>query len=336
MHTLKQLKASAIALKRKYTPLLFYGSTLRWIFSVLAYVVLIAVILYIFLHSFVRHAASGLSEAAVPAPFPMLLQNFGWQLLLAVIVITVCTGIFSYFVYTSATNSRKTLALQMRFVSGIAHELRTPLSVMRINNELARLHAPHDLALTELLDGNIADIDRINETLGTLLLYDQLVNTKRIQFEKVHLQKILVAVTSKQSSAAKQKNINLLITKLCARELAGNYSALELAISHVVENAIAYSPQDSDVIISCTENNDSVEISIKNAGFGIAENNIGHIFEPFYRSKDAGKLSGVGISLAVVEQIVRLHKGKISVVSTEKDGTEFTITLPLVPMPEPQ
>ncbi len=332
MFTLKQLMASATALKRKYPNDFLYSARLKILYYLTVCGVATSVALYFFLAYFFRHFAEIVTEVPLRTPYDLLTQNLYWQLLGVVAFITICNAICAYFIVkVLLAQTSEAFNLQKRFVSGIAHELRTPLSVLRINNELARLSQHKDSAFIELFDENIADIDRINETLNALLHYDRLLSSQSIQFETISLKKILIVVSSRLAEIAKQKNINLLITTTGADEIVGNQTALEQAFFNIIENAITYSPQDSDIIITSTEQAHTVIVSIKDVGNGIPQKDLPHIFEPFYRNEKTGKLSGIGIGLAIVEQIIRLHRGHISVVSESGLGTEFTITIPLLP-----
>jgi len=329
MSTLKQSPALVTALKRKYKSIFFYSTSFKIFNYLFTYTIFVGLLLYSFVTYFFNYLVKKFNITITETPFQILVQDLLWQLLFVILIFGILSILCAYLT-TKVASFPITQAhtLQKHFISGIAHELRTPLSILRINNELARLDTSKNINFEELLNENISDIDRINDILNTILHYDRLANTKTIQFGNIKLQKILITVTSRLSAVAKQKNIDLLITTASTKETLGNQVALEQAFFNIVENAIMYSPPNTDVLISCSETANSVMIKIKDAGIGIPEKDIPHIFEPFYRSEKTGKLSGVGIGLAIVEQIIRLHKGSISVTSSQKRGTEFTITLP--------
>ncbi len=330
MHTLKQLAASATALKRRYSHDIFYAARVKILFYIAMSGVIITLLAYFFVTNLFRNLETNIGLGTHGRPAVDFLFSSPVAIVASIILLVAASIFCIYILIKSALYPiSETFKLQKRFVSGIAHELRTPLSVLRINNELARLSLPPHSPLLELFDENIMDIDRINQTLNTLLQYDRLLSTNRIQFSSINIQKTLIIVTSRLSGIAKQKHLNILLSSATTKEVIGNQTALEQAFFNVIENAIEYSPAHSNIVIGTTESENAVTVSIKDNGVGIPSDDIEHIFEPFYRSEKTGKLSGIGIGLAVVEQVIRLHQGTVTVTSVPGDGTEFLITLPL-------
>lgn len=331
MSILKQLAEWVTGLKHKFLHDYSYSASIKILFFLTICGIATSVILAFFVVFFFHHLIESTGQSIVRTPFQILTQDLFWQFFSVLTFITICNVVCTYMIVQIALLPvSQALQLQKRFISRIAHELRTPLSLLRINNELALMSRSTDVKILELLHENIVDIDRINETLNTLLLYDRLIKSQALLFGTVNLRQILLDTTSRLSEIAKHKNINLILyasTKV--NEIHGNKTALEQAFFNVIENAIAYSPKKSDIVITITEQEKSVLISIKDAGIGIPTQDLPHLFEPFYRNDKTVKSSGVGVGLAIVDQIIRLHNGLIAVSSSDS-GTEFEINLPLV------
>ena len=111
-------------------------------------------------------------------------------------------------------------------------------------------------------------------------------------------------------------------------QVCGNINLLKLAISNIVLNACKYS-DNQVVIVGLFSENNRVIISVKDQGIGIPENEVQHIFEPFFRASNTGNFEGYGIGLPLALNIIRLHKGTLAIHSKEFSGTEIRIMLPV-------
>jgi len=222
------------------------------------------------------------------------------------------------------------LGLQKRFISGIAHELRTPLSILRMNNEIASFQTDPESTTGALLKENMQDIDMINEMLNNLLLLDRMTSADSIRVEKMDLQSVIQDAHDRLVSLAAQKNITVTLNLTDMPAIMGSKTALEQVFFNILKNAISYTAKNGSVevvYLGCSEK--ELKIRISDDGMGIPEKDVPHIFEPFYRSDKTGKLSGTGIGLAIVAEIIKRHHGNIVVNSVIGNGTSFFITLPL-------
>jgi len=250
-------------------------------------------------------------------------------LLFLVVVIFSALGTFLALSKLTVNPLRNAFALQKRFVSGIAHELRTPLSVLRINNEIARFGAKTGSELASLCDENMGDIDKIDEMLNTILLFDRMLSAESLQFQPVDIRKLLYTVNDRLAVISAQKQVKLTFALAEIPLLSANQVALEQAFFNVLENAITFTPAGDEIVISSDGvQNSYVLITITDTGPGIETADVPHIFEPFYRNEKTGKLSGTGIGLAITQEIMRLHKGTIKVTENTKTGATFTFCLP--------
>lgn len=136
---------------------------------------------------------------------------------------------------------------------------------------------------------------------------------------------------------ADQKNILITINlpKMLPPTVPIDKQQFERAVSNLLDNAIKYSPEESEVMVRAVEKEDSILFEIRDQGHGISQEDLPHIFEYFYRSKDeAGQVAGAGLGLAIVKGIIESHGGKIWVKSVLGKGTSFFFTIPKREMDE--
>ncbi len=238
---------------------------------------------------------------------------------------------FSYIIArVTLTPARNAMATQKRFVSDIAHELRTPLSVIKTNIEVALLgEIPNDLQKT--LRDSIAELNKISEIMNNLLSFTNLIRPERIQFNRVNMSDIIDMSVKKLGSLSKNKNIGFSIKKTDPSHVWGNATALEQIAVNVLKNAIMYSLSFGTIIITVEPDyRGNVVFSVEDHGAGISQKDLAHIFEPFYRAEKSRnrKSGGSGLGLTIASELVKLHSGKISVKSRVGTGTRVTISLP--------
>ena len=230
----------------------------------------------------------------------------------------------------AVTPIRQAFQLQKRFISGIAHEIRTPLSIIRINNEIMRFDMDSASPIAKLLDNTIRDIDHISEMLNNLLLFDRMLLATPLQLNETSLINVINNVVERLSELATQKNVLFVIDQPPLPTILGNESALGQVFFNLLKNAISYNQPGGTIHITFEERSGgSVLIRIIDTGLGIPKADIPHIFDPFYHAGKVGKLSGTGVGLAIVFEIVKLHNGAITVESNEGIGTTFLLSFPI-------
>lgn len=233
---------------------------------------------------------------------------------------------------------RESLLMQKRFISSAAHELRTPLAVLRIENEVAAIGSDVASVPKETLIHNIEEIDKMTEILNNLLLFNKVDSIERNTFQDVNLAELVRAAEKRLRKLAESKGVSLLVDSTNPPFIYGNATALEQAIFNIIKNAILYTPVGGEVNVTYSAISDGfVTLTIRDNGVGIPKQELPHIFEPFYRSKQNTKeQKGTGIGLAIVFEIVKLHNGKIQVESKVGEGTAFHITLTRFPHLKPK
>lgn len=220
---------------------------------------------------------------------------------------------------------------QKQFVADASHELRTPLTVIRSELEFAQRHIK-DTPAAESIDIALSELDRLASLAEKLLLLTRLDASQPIYtMAPVRLDEIVVESLQLMKGKAANKRIALNMVIDAAVEIEGDRALLKSVFLNLFDNAIKYSHPGETVSTHLTlANSKHVLISIEDHGVGIAPADLPHIFKRFYQSDTArADGSGFGIGLAMVDRIVELHKGTITVRSKQGEGSTFVVKLPV-------
>lgn len=250
------------------------------------------------------------------------------------VTILFLAGGFGYFLAGRTLRPiREMVDEQNRFISDASHELRTPLTALKSSLEVTR--RDKKLTLSEakgVLGESIEEVNKLQSLSDGLLqiIQYQKPNQKMV-FELLSLKEVIRESVRRVQALAKKKNISFK-TDIPDYQLKGNsYSLSELFII-LLDNAIKYSPENTLISVQAKKTDGSVLITFKDQGIGIAEKDLPHIFDRFYRTDSARSKSdqgGYGLGLAIAKEIVDLHQGLIKVESTVGKGATFTIRFPL-------
>lgn len=220
--------------------------------------------------------------------------------------------------------------MKLDFIAEAAHELRTPLAIIRGNVELAlRKKVEPEDALTAI---NVEVIHLTNLLSDLALLTIKETDFRRkLSTHKVDLGKLVARVAKRHQSLAHKKEISIHVRNVPQVRIVGDEYYLERLFTNLITNAISYGKEKGRIWISGSKDKKIVKMSIKDNGIGIAQKDIPQIFDRFFRadgsrSKDYG---GSGLGLAIVKWITEAHEGKVSVTSKVGKGSTFVITLPL-------
>ncbi len=223
------------------------------------------------------------------------------------------------------------------FVANVSHELRTPLTTVKSYTETLS-----DLVADENFDGKMfssflrvieGETDRMTRLVKDLLLLSSLGHgAAEESFEKIDIAFLTGNIVEKLQHYAKEKNQTLIYEPVNSLpQFFGNSDRIEQVITNIITNAIKYTPQNGNIMVTTMYMFDSITIKIKDTGMGIPEKDLEHIFERFYRVDKARsrEMGGTGLGLAIAKEIVESHKGTISIKSKQNEGTEVMIKLPV-------
>jgi heavy metal sensor kinase len=221
---------------------------------------------------------------------------------------------------------------QKRFTAAVSHEVRSPLTSLRGNIEVALRKKRTPEEYENLLRTNLSDIIRLSRITDNLLFFtkadNNILEVRRQWFDVAHLlQNIVERLRYRASSAG----ISISESYQDGLEMFGDLDLLEQAFSNIIENAINYTPSGGTIAMNSKKEDDKIIISISDTGIGIPEEEIPHLFERFYRvnKERSRKSGGTGLGLSITEWVVNAHGGKIEVISTLGSGSEFTISFPI-------
>ena len=218
--------------------------------------------------------------------------------------------------------------IQRQFTANAAHELRTPLALMQVQLDLyhSNGHPDNDADTVQMIKMVTEQNDRLNKMVKTLLDMSELQAVGRD--DEIVLDALVDEVLEDLEPLAEGKNIRL-IGKCKDITMVGSDILIYRLVYNLVENAIKYNHSGGQVTVTADRREKHVYLSVKDTGTGIPEELKERVFEPFFRvdKSRSRELGGVGLGLALVREIVRVHDGSITVKSNPSGGTIFEVVL---------
>lgn len=215
---------------------------------------------------------------------------------------------------------------QRQFTANAAHELRTPLALMQVQLDTynACAHPGNDEAAVETIKMMTEQNERLGKMVKTLLDMSELQTVARD--EVIALDALIEEVLTDLESLAARKNIRL-VRECESVTMTGSDILIYRLVYNLVENAIKYNIDGGQVTVTCKEWNKHIHIRVSDTGKGIPEELRSRIFEPFFRvdKSRSRELGGIGLGLALVNEIVRVHEGSIEIKGNRAGGTDFEI-----------
>ena len=218
--------------------------------------------------------------------------------------------------------------IQRQFTANAAHELRTTLDLMQVQLDLyhSNRHPDNDADTVQMIKMVTEQNDRLNKMVKTLLDMSELQTVGRD--DEIILDALVDEVLEDLEPLAEGKNIRL-IGKCKDITMVGSDILIYRLVYNLVENAIKYNHSGGQVTVTADRKEKHVYLSVKDTGTGIPEELKERVFEPFFRvdKSRSRELGGVGLGLALVREIVRVHDGNITVKSNPSGGTIFEVVL---------
>lgn len=251
--------------------------------------------------------------------------------------------------YTEQVDARRKVEdlsrLKDEFLSIASHELRTPVTSIKGYTQLAKtLIRENDLTTSEeYLDIALDQIDRMSRLILELLDVSR-IETGRLEIrrEPIAWAAFVRDVVHRHHTAVSDRRFHVDIPEN-RRVITGDRDRLEQVLGNLLENAVKYSPEGSDIFVTVEDKGEQIETSVSDRGIGIPTDELGQVFERFHRGRQVSSTNygGLGLGLYITKQIVERHSGTIWVESKEGAGTTFHFSLPLTsadadqPAPQP-
>jgi two-component system, OmpR family, sensor histidine kinase SenX3 len=229
------------------------------------------------------------------------------------------------------TRERRVEAIRRDFVANVSHELKTPVGALSLLAEAVGEASDDPEAVVRFAGRMHTESQRLTR------LVQQIIELSRLQGDDpidngvvVELDGVVDAAIDRCRVDAEEKGITVVRSGERGKTVLGNEAQIELALGNLVENAVAYSPERTRVVVAARDVDGCVELSVTDQGIGIPQDELDRIFERFYRIDPARARStgGTGLGLSIVKHVAASHGGEVRVWSIEGEGSTFTLCLP--------
>lgn len=220
---------------------------------------------------------------------------------------------------------------QRRFVADAAHELKTPLTAMRGNLEVALRQARSAEEYRESMLTLLGEVERLIALAHSLLILAQLSGARAaMDVKPLSLEPILRDVVNDLDVLAKDRAIKLTLAVRPVPMVLGEAGRLKQVLINLLDNALRHTPTGGEIAVTLAATESMAKITVKDTGPGIAPEHLPHLFEPFFRADGARArgTGGTGLGLAIVKEIIEAHGGRVEVQSEVGNGALFTVSLP--------
>jgi two-component system sensor histidine kinase CiaH len=256
------------------------------------------------------------------------------RLVLINIFVLIGGGILSYLLakWTLRPIEEAHKSLE-QFTADASHELRTPLAAMQTETEVALMNPKLNIKeAKKQLNSNLEEIHKMSELTATMLSLARFNEDGNFEFSIVNVQDLISGAVALAQSEADSKKISIKTTINNQLNINITKESVQQALVILIENAIKYSPESSEITMTLDKFKNTARISITDHGIGISEHDSKYIFNRFYRAdsaRDKNKVAGNGLGLSIAKNIVEKNKGSIKVVSKLGEGSTFVVSFPV-------
>jgi signal transduction histidine kinase len=259
-------------------------------------------------------------------------QGYFYALVLFLVLSVTLFG--AYLLWRDVRRDVRMAEMRSQFVSSVSHELKTPLTAIRMFAETLRLGRSKSMKTQEeYLDTIVNESERLTRLLNNVLDFSKMEQGKRIyRPELASLHEIIQAAARAMEYPLNQKGFKLNVrTTKGLPEVRVDRDAIEQAVLNLIHNAMKYSGESRDIDLRLRRKDNQVLIQVVDRGIGIDSQEQNRIFEKFYQvpTKENERIVGTGLGLTLVSHIVEAHGGHIEVESTPGKGSTFSLYLPL-------
>jgi two-component system OmpR family sensor kinase len=217
-----------------------------------------------------------------------------------------------------------------RFAADAAHELRTPLTVLRGEIEVALRGERSPGEYRRVLQSSLEEVERLTHLAEDLLLLSRFSVTVSAPRQRVELEPLVVDALDAGTQLAHRRGVSITSTALTPAAVVGDAAALRRALLNLIDNAVKYTRAGGNVEVSLVRDDRIAAIAVRDSGIGIAPADAERVFHPFVRLEVArdGTEGGAGLGLSIARSIVLAHGGQLTLESSPREGSTFTIRLP--------
>ena len=223
---------------------------------------------------------------------------------------------------------------RQEFVANVSHELKTPMTSIKVlaDSLLAQENAPAEL-YREFMEDIVSEIDRENQIITDLLALVKM--DKKVQdlnIVSLNINDLTELILKRLRPIARKKDVEVVFESIRPVVAEVDEVKMTLIMTNLVENAIKYNKEHGWVKVTLDADHQYFFFTVSDSGLGIPEESLAHIYERFYRvdKSHSREIGGTGLGLAITKSAVLLHKGSITVTSTEGEGSSFLVKIPLI------
>jgi signal transduction histidine kinase len=266
--------------------------------------------------------------AEVPELYPSVFRGFVFSAIGA-LLLTLIGGVM--LVRKSTTPIERTFEQMRRFMGDAAHELKTPVAVLRARADVALQRARTEPEYKDILTNISAEAERLGSLVENMLLLARVdAGQWPVAKEHVFVDDILLDAASAARALGAQKRVEVEVGALDEAPVQADPALLRQLFMILLDNAVSFTPEGGHVTASVQKNGRSCSVTIEDTGAGIPQAALPHIFDRFYRADPARGRAGAGLGLSIARWIVDEHQAEITVASKEGEGTTVKVQFPTV------